>query len=118
MGRVRPVGIDVQITEDGIAVLSPEGDLDLNELPIVEARVAALLDGGTRKLVWDLDGVGLLPSTAAGVLLQTAKRVRAVGGRMVLACGHARVLGTLRTMGVLELFRTHGSRAEAVAALQ
>ena len=112
------MGIRVDITEDGIAVLSPEGDMDITELPAFEARVASLLGEGTRDLVWDLDAVGILPSTAAGFLLQTARRVRAAGGRMVLAGGHARVLGTLRTMGVLELFRTYPTRGEAVLSLR
>lgn len=103
--------------EQGVAILSPEGDMDITQLPVFEARVAALLAEGTRNLVWDLAEVGILPSTAAGFLLQTAQRVRAVGGRMVLAAGSPRALTTLRTMGVLALFRTYPTRAEAVAAL-
>ena len=43
--------------------------------------------------------------------------VRDVGGRCVLAGGSAHVLGTLRTMGVLEVFRTFASREAALAAL-
>lgn len=105
-------------TIGGITVLAPDGDMDLTELPAFEARVKALLEGGARNLVWELDAVGILPSTAVGFLLHTRKRVHAAGGRMVLACGQARVLSTLRTMGVLELFRTYPTRAEALTALR
>lgn len=103
-------------TVGGVAILSPDGDMDITDLPAFEARVAALLAGGTRDLIWDLAAVGILPSTACGFLLQTAKRVGAVGGRMALVGGR-RVLGTLRTMGVLEIFRVYGTREEALAAL-
>ena len=57
------------------------------------AYLAGLAEG-----VWDLDAVGILPSTAVGFLLQTAKRLHGAGGRMALACGQARVLATLRTI--------------------
>ena len=110
------MGIRVE-SIDGITVLTPEGDMDLTTLPAFEARVATLLANGARVMVWDLDAVGILPSTACGFLLQTAKRLGAVGGRMALACGHPRVRATLRTMGVLELFRTYPTRAEALAGM-
>ncbi len=100
-----------------VTVLTPHGDMDLTALPAFEARVAALLAGGASSLLWDLSEVGMLPSTAAGFLLQTARRVTDAGGRMALSGGSTRVLGTLRTMGVLEVFRTFSSREDALAAL-
>lgn len=102
---------------DGVTVLTPHGDMDLTSLPAFEVRIARLLEGGSHHLLWDLSEVGMLPSTAAGFLLQTARRVKEAGGRMALAGGSARVLGTLRTMGVLEVFRTFVSREAALAAL-
>ncbi len=100
-----------------VTVLTPHGDLDITTLPAFEARVDRLLGSGARLLLWDLSEVGLLPSTAAGFLLQCARRVKGVGGRMALAGGSPHVLGTLRTMGVLEVFRTFPTRAEALPAM-
>jgi anti-anti-sigma factor len=100
-----------------VTVLVPEGDLDVAALPAWEAQVDALLAAGVRALVWDLSGVGLLPSTAAGLLLQTAARVRAAGGRMALAGAPPRVRATLGTMGVLDVFPLYPGRAAALAAL-
>ena len=101
-----------------VTVVTPKGDMDITSLPAFEKRIDALIANGTRHLVWDLGHVGFLPSTVAGFLLQTARRLRAVGGRCVLAGGSAHVLGTLRTMGVLQLFPTYGGRGEALAALE
>lgn len=100
-----------------VTVLTPHGDLDITTLPAFEARVARLLEGGARLLLWDLGEVGVLPSTAAGFLLQTARRLKDAGGRMALAGGSRHVLGTLRTMGVLDVFRTFPTRAHALKAL-
>ncbi len=104
-------------TFGAITVVTPRGDLDLATLPKFEKRIDALIQAGVRHLVWDLGHVEFLPSTAAGFFLQTASRLRKGGGRCVLAGGSARVLGTLRTMGVLALFPTYPSRREALAAL-
>jgi anti-sigma B factor antagonist len=93
-----------------VVVLVPHGDMDMTALPSFEARVARLIEDGLRGLVWDLKDVGMLPSTAAGFLIQSGKRVGQAGGRMVLADVQPRVLGTLRTMGVTEIFRIAGRR--------
>jgi len=100
-----------------VTVLSPHGDLDLTALPAFEARVDRLIRDGARMLLWDLADVGMLPSTAAGFLLQTARQLRAAGGRMALAGASRRVLGTLRTMGVLDVFKSYPTRTDALAAL-
>ena len=104
-------------TVGDVTVLTPHGALDITLLPYFEARVARLLDDGARLLLWDLSEVSMLPSTAAGFLLQTARRLNDAGGRMALCGGSHPVLGTLRTMGVLDVFRRFPSRDEALAAM-
>ena len=69
-----------------------------------------------RYLVWDLVEVGVLPSTAAGFLLQAGRRVREAGGRMVLAGLSPHIAGTLATMGLGGIFRVYPDRAAALAA--
>jgi anti-anti-sigma factor len=111
----------VQLSEETIGhttILIPQDDLDITTLPAFEARISRLIKGGTRNLIWDLSDVPFLPSTAAGFLLQTARRMRDVGGRCVLVGGSRRVAGTLRTMGILELLPTFPDRATALAQLE
>jgi len=111
----------VKVNEEqigAVTVLTPVGDMDATELPAFEARVARLIADGRHNLLWDLSAVRILPSTAAGFLLQTVQRARGAGGRCALAGGSALVLGTLRTMGVLEIFRTYATRDEALAAFE
>ena len=99
-----------------IRILTPVGDIDITVLPAFEARVDRLLSEGALFLLWDLEDVGMLPSTAAGFLLQTARRVRAAGGRLALAGARPLVRSTLDIMGVLDVLPTYASRAEALAA--
>ncbi len=99
-----------------VVVLVMRGDLDASTLPSYEARLNRLLEIGTRYVVWDVHAVGILPSTAAGFLIQAGRRLRATGGRMALAAVPRRVRGTLHTMGVGGLFPTFATRADAVKA--
>lgn len=99
----------------GVTVLTPVGDMDATVLPAFEAQVARLIAAGRINLLWDLSAVLFLPSTAVGFLLQSVQRARAAGGRCALAGGSERVLGTLKTMAVLDIFPTYETRAEALA---
>ena len=100
-----------------LAILSPDVDMDAPLLPTLEGRLEALMAAGVRRVVWDLSAVGLIPSTAAGFLLQATTRLRAAGGRMALCGVTARTRATLSTMGILEVFRIYPDRAAATAAL-
>jgi anti-sigma B factor antagonist len=111
----------VKVTEEQlgpVTVLTPAGDMDATELPAFDARVARLIAAGRINLLWDLSAVSFLPSTAAGFLLQTARRTRAAGGRCAICGGSARVVGSLRTMGVLDLLRSYPDRGRALEAFE
>jgi len=101
-----------------VTILTPHGDLDLSALPSLEVEVDRLLAGGVRFLLWDLDEVGMMPSTAAGFLLQIARRLHAQGGRLALTRVPERVKSTLGIMGVRAVLPLYAGRAEALAALQ
>lgn len=100
-----------------VLVLRPTGDLDATELPAIDGRVATHLGHGVRHVVFDLSAVGLLPSTAVGVLIQVKQRVRERGGRVALAAVPPLVRGTLTTMGVWPLFRVYVDADAAVRGL-
>ncbi len=99
-----------------VVVLALRGDLDAHTLPAYEKRLNRLLEIGTRYIIWDMQKVGILPSTAAGFLIQALRRVREVGGRMGLAAVPRLARGTLNTMGVGELFPTFSDCDDAVKA--
>ncbi len=101
-----------------ILVLRLSGDLDQTELPTIDGRVATHLKEGVKHIVFDLEAVSLLPSTAVGVLIQVNRRVRDLGGRLALASVPPLVRGTLSTMGVDALFRSYADVETAVEALE
>lgn len=104
--------------EGDVVVLCPVGDMDVTTLPEFEARVSALTERGVRAILWDLQSVGILPSTALGFLLNARRRLSEVGGHMALARANRLVHSTLDTMGVLDVFPVFDSREEAVRHLE
>ncbi len=103
---------------DGVVVLIPSGDMDSSVLPLFEGRLASLLDEGVRAVLWDLGGVGILPSSGVGFLLQAGRRLKEVGGAMALANAGKLTRATLATLGVLDVFRLYDSRDAGVGALK
>lgn len=104
--------------EGEVVILSPKGDMDVTTLPQFETRLEALAQEGVRAVLWDLRGVGILPSTALGFLLQARRRLAEVGGHMALARANRLVRSTLETMGVVDVFPVFDQRDEALKHLQ
>jgi len=109
--------IDVE-REGSVVVLSPVGDMDVTTLPDFESRLEALTGEGVRAILWDLRGVGILPSTALGFLLDARRRLAKVGGHMALAQANRLVRSTLGTMGVLDVFPVFETREEGMRHLE
>src|SRR5438445_13431494 len=86
--------------EGNVVVLTPRGDMDATVLKAYEARLDSFVREGVRGLVWDLSGVTLLPSTAAGFLVSGATRLKEAGGRCAVAAPTRSVRATLRTLGL------------------
>lgn len=101
-----------------VVVLTPSGDMDSSTLPSFENRFAALLEQGTRCVLWDLGQVGILPSSGVGFLLQAGRRLQGVDGKMALARAGKLARSTLSTLGVLDVFKLYDSVEEGVAALE
>ncbi len=104
--------------EGPVVVLCPVGDMDVTTLPDFEARLDAVVQDGARALLWDLLGVGILPSTALGFLLHARRLLAEVGGHMAVARANRLVRSTLGTMGVLDVFPVFESREEAIRHLE
>ena len=95
-------------------IFTPGPEVDVRTLPGFEARVDALLASGSRRFVFDLSAVVLLPSTVAGFLVSCAVRVRKAGGRLAIAAPSQRITRTLSTLGVGAVLSVRDSLAAAI----
>jgi anti-sigma B factor antagonist len=120
---------------DGWRVLAVRGEIDAYTSPRLREELKRLIDGGTRRLVVDLQGVEFMDSTGLGVLVSALKRVKEAGasgdgsnpgsgpatgsdddGRLSLVCTSPQILRVLAVTGLDKVFVVAPSVAEATAA--
>jgi anti-sigma B factor antagonist len=102
----------------GIAVLSVGGELDYAASPQLKERLAAAIKSGPRHLVLDLSAATFIDSTAIGVLVGVATKLRDSGdGSLAVVCTNHNVLQIFELTGLDGLIALHGTREEALSAL-
>lgn len=77
--------MNITVTEHANAtIVTFAGALDTKTAPLAEQRIDALLAGGATNLVIDFEPLSFISSAGLGVVLATAKRLRATGGNLHL----------------------------------
>jgi len=104
-----------QHTEDGVAVIAPAGRIDTTTSGALEDAVRRTVDGGARDLLVDFAAVDYISSAGLRVCLVLAKRMRDLGGRLVLCGMPESVRQVFQLAGFMPLFIVEPSRREARA---
>ena len=107
MGNGRPAvkSFDVTTkTEDGIATVAVDGELDIATAPVLDATLADVERGGTGTLLLDLHRVRFLDSTGLRSLLRARRRAETAGRRLRLANLPPAVERVLDVTGVRRIF--------------
>lgn len=88
------------MTFDTSHVLTPPPELDIASAPHLGTAVLDSLLRGERNFVLDFAGVRLVDSAGIGVLLSAERRVRSVGGELVVANASDHVRHVFELTGV------------------
>lgn len=99
----------------GATVLGVAGEVDVDSGPVLQARIAGLLNSGRHRLVVDLGGVDFLDSTGLAALVAGLNRARELGGSLTLACPQERLVRRLRLTGLDQVFVVFATVADALA---
>src|SRR3954447_7030418 len=118
--RIHP-GLALRIEQHrvgAVEVLELSGELDLTGAPALAVRVDELRSNGRpARVLVDLDGLDFCDSTGLRALIGAAGEVRAAGGRLAMAVGHAReVARVLGITGATEYLEIHPDADAALAA--
>lgn len=104
-----------QSTRDAVTVLAPSGRIDTTTSAALEDALRRAVDGGTRDLLVDFSEVEYISSAGLRVFLVLAKRMRDLGGRVVL-CGLGQpVRQVFQLAGFLPLFTIAPAREAGLA---
>ena len=85
-------------------VVSVRGEVDLFTAPTFKQRVMAPVAAGVEHVVVDLTEATFIDSSSLGVLIGAHRRLKAHGGRLVVACGNDAIVKTFRITGLDDVF--------------
>ena len=101
-----------------VQVVHVTGRLDTATTDRFDARMQQIVAPDAARLVLDLAHVNYVSSAGLRSLLSLLKRVKALGGSLVLAAVHPRVVDILEIAGFTPLFVLAATSDEALAQLQ
>lgn len=104
-----------QQEQDGWAILSALGEIDLASVDLLETSLAGVTASGTEKVLIDLTGVTFLDSTGLRTLLSAHIRLAEAGGTLALVVSGGPVERLLDITGVGSTLNIHPSLEAATA---
>jgi len=111
-----PAPYQVRLTaRRGVPVVELEGECDLAAAPEIKAAVRRAFAGGSSSLVFDLEAVTFIDSSALSVFLGARRRAAEAGGSVTLLCSSPSLLRLLRLLE-LDKILTFRTREEWEAA--
>jgi anti-sigma B factor antagonist len=102
----------------GLTQVSLSGELDLGVAVVLRQAIDDLIRDGQVRLLIDLSDVSFLDSTALGVLLNTAKKLRRRHGRLAVVCPNPIMRQLFELVGHNMLFPVDESVDQALAHLR
>lgn len=104
-----------QETRDGIWIVRPVGRLDSASSPELERVVTEQIEGGARRVVFDLADMDYVSSAGLRVILIAGKKLRASQGKLALSGMRDVVREVFEMSGFLQLFAVTATVDEAIA---
>lgn len=94
-------------SQDGVAVVTVGGEIDLYTAPQLRDELVGSLEEGTRRLLVDMSGTEFCDSTGISVLLAGMKRAREKDGDLEIVAPRPAVMKVLEVTGLHEVFTIH-----------
>ena len=102
-------------TENGIAVVSIEGNLDTTTSTDALDHISGLMDGGESKILVDFTAVDFVASSGLRILLVTAKRLKSEGGSLRICGLNESVNEVFEMSGFSTILNVFPSRDDALS---
>jgi anti-sigma B factor antagonist len=88
----------------GTAVVTVTGELDLGTAPRLREELIGLVSRGTRAVTVDMSRLDFIDSTGLAVLISGLKRLRELGGDLILQSLHPRTVKVFEITGLTRVF--------------
>lgn len=85
-------------------VVTVSGEIDMYTAPQLREYLTEILGNGVTDLAVDVNGVDFCDSTGLGVFIGTLRRLREVGGSLVIVCAREQMLKIFQLTGLHKVF--------------
>jgi anti-sigma B factor antagonist len=109
-------GIRDRAVDPDTHVVSVTGEVDLFSAPEFKQRVMAPIGAGVEHVIVDLMETTFIDSSSLGVLIGAHRRLKARGGRLIVACDGESIVKTFRITGLDGVFKLVDSLDAALGA--
>jgi anti-sigma B factor antagonist len=106
-------GIEDRRIDPSTHVVAVTGEVDLFTAPEFKQRVMAPIAAGAEHVIVDLTATTFIDSSSLGVLIGANRRLKARGGRLVVACDTDAIVKTFKITGLDNVFTLAASVDEA-----
>ena len=106
--------VELLQAEQDTAVIALEGEVDIYSAPQFKETMIQSIDEGAKHIVVDLEGVTFIDSTALGVLVSGAKRVRPQNGTLDIVCHDENITRIFEITGLDRIFGIYPTRKKAL----
>lgn len=98
------------------AIITIGGRIDTSTSTQFEDKINELIAGNQHNLVMDFTDVDFLSSSGLRILVTTRKKLREMGGDIVLASPSQRATDSIEIAGLDKLFTSYPNREEAIGS--
>jgi anti-sigma B factor antagonist len=98
------------------AIVTVSGRIDTSTSTLFEETINNLIENSQYNLVMDLNAVDFLSSSGLRILVTTRKKLREIGGDIVLADPSQRAVDSIEIAGLDKLFASYPNREEAIGS--
>lgn len=106
------------VRKDGVVIIAPLGELDVNSSPRLMGIIGEEIGRGTLKIVIDLAAVDYVDSSALGVLVSGLKMMRNQKGKFKLCNLRGSVEKIFDITRLARFFEIYPSESEALASFE
>ena len=101
-----------------VVLLTLTGRLDASTSPKLEERMLALIDGGEKQILFNLEHLDYISSAGLRVLLMAAKKLKGVNGKIVLSSLKDQIREVFEIAGFSAIFPIFDSEDNALKSFQ
>jgi anti-sigma B factor antagonist len=110
--------VSTELIDDDIAAIDLKGEVDLYTAPEFKQQLLKQVEHGVLKIIVDFTDTTFIDSTTLGVLVGGVKRLRPLGGQLVLVCSDRNIIKIFEITGLHRVFDIHATREEALEAVR